>query len=226
MLQTEMVREIDAHRILPSKFKLRALNEVAILELMKSIKANGLLHPIIVRTERDDFYRIVAGSHRLEALKRLGSTNIPAFVKQVSDEEGFLINVTENLQRNTHMNPISEARGYRHLMSKGWTLHDISMKIGKSDSYVCNRLRLLDRLHPALQKELEFPRGKSRFSVSHAEHLASLRDFTTQLELATLIRRNRLSVRQIERLSGEGRVSKDGCLCLKCPNYPKACHKP
>ena len=221
----EGIREIELGRILPSKFSLRSPSEPVIHELMTSIKANGLLHPITVIPIDDTFFRLVAGLHRLEAVKRLGIKTVPAMVKDISDEEGFLMNVSENLLRNIHINPIAEARGYRDLISKNWTIHEIAIRIGKSDSYICNRIRLLDRLHVDIQKEFELPRGNSWLSVSHAEHLASLGDPQRQLELAALMKRRKLSVRQLERLTKNGwsRMPQEGCLCPKCPYYPDKC---
>jgi ParB/RepB/Spo0J family partition protein len=92
--------------------------------------------------------------HRLEACKRLGWKKIPAFVKHISSEDVFLTGLIENLQRNIRINPVAEARGYKRLMAKGWTSHEIAESIGKSDSYVYDRLRVLDRLHPSIQREL------------------------------------------------------------------------
>jgi len=226
LLQTETIREIDVDKIFPSRLKLRSVDDGNVSELMNSIQANGLLQPIIVKPIGDGTFRLVIGAHRLEAFKRLGSTRIPAIVKHVSDEEGFLMNVTENLQRNVHMNPVAEARGYKHLLSRKWTVHEIATKIGKSDSYVCNRMAILNRLHPDILRQLEFPRGNLPISVSHAEHLASINDPRRQMELARLTKDRGLSVHQLERLTkkSENRNVPLGYLCAKCMNYPCGLH--
>ena len=220
MIETKSIREIAVQKILPCTFKLRSLDETNVRELMNSIKANGLLQPILVKPFDRGLFRIVFGSHRFDAVRRLGWKTVPANVRNVSDEEGFLMNVTENLQRNAYMSPVAEAKGYKYLIDRKWTMREIAIKIGKSDSYVCNRLRVLKRLHPDIQRQLEFPRGNSSMSASHAEHLSLIDDPRRQLELATLIKEQNLSVRQVEKLTrGETRATPTGCLCIKCPSY-------
>jgi len=122
-------------RVEPSGFGLRELDEAVVKELAESIRANGLLQPVMVR-RRGDGYELVFGLHRLEACRRLGWRKIPALVREISGEEAFVAGLVENLQRNIRVNPVAEARGYRHLMAKGWTPHEIAQRIGKSDSYV------------------------------------------------------------------------------------------
>ena len=215
------ISEINIDEILPTIVKLRPLDEKIVVELMDSIRSNGLLQPITVKTVGEKRYRLVFGSHRLEAVRRLGWKTIPAIVRRVSDEEGFLMNVTENLQRNAHMSPIAEARGYKHLISKGWTIGEIARRIGKSDSYVCNRMRVLERLHPDLQKQMEFPRGNSRITLSHAEQLSTVQDPLRQLQLARLVHERNLSLHQLERLTRKTtkKLASNGCLCSDCSNY-------
>jgi len=137
MAQT--VSEVPVDKVKPNGFALRDLDQAAVKELAESIRANGLLQPIMVKPTGDG-YELVFGLHRLEACRRLGWKKIPALVKHISSEEAFLTGLTENLQRNIRINPVAEARGYRHLMAKGWTPHEIAQRIGKSDSYVYDRL--------------------------------------------------------------------------------------
>jgi len=172
-----------------------------------------------------DGYELVFGLHRLEACKRLGWKTIPAIIRKVSNDEAFIMNVVENLQRNVHINPISEAQGYKCLIKRGWTVVKIAEKIGKSCSYVCDRLRVLNRLHPKVRERLSFPRGKtSAITVSHAEHLSLIEDAKQQLTLAELVMEKGLSVRQLERkvrrLRRLEETIREGCLCKTCPHYP------
>jgi ParB/RepB/Spo0J family partition protein len=221
-METGVVSEINVSEILPVIVSLRPLDEKAVEELMESIQSNGLLQPVVVKPINRKQFRLVFGSHRLEAVKRLGWKCIPAMIRSVSDEESFLISVTENLQRNVYVNPIAEAKGYKNLVSKGWTIGEIARRIGKSDSYVCNRMRVLERLHPELKKQIEFPRGNSPLTLSHAEHLSTIRDPMQQLELARLVRERNLSLHQLERLTRtreKARLMPDKCLCSKCSNY-------
>lgn len=219
-LEVRGIFEISIQDILPPLASLRSLDEKTVDELMDSIRSNGLLQPITVKPVNEKQHRLVFGSHRLEAARRLGWKKIPAIVRSVSDEESFLMNVTENLQRNSYVSPIAEARGYKHLISKGWTIGEIARRIGKSDSYVCNRMRILERLHPDLQKQIEFPRGNSRLTLSHAEHLSTVQDPLRQLELASLVRERNLSLHQLERLTRktEKKPASRGCLCSVCSN--------
>jgi len=212
------IREIDIREILPASVSLRHLDEDTIGELTESIRLNGLLQPVTVRHVNQKQYRLVFGSHRLEAVRRLGWKRIPAIVREISDEESFLVNLTENLQRNAYVSPIAEARGYKYLVSKGWTISEIAGRIGKSDSYVCNRMRILERLHPELRRQVEFPRGNSRLTLSHAEHLSTIREPSRQLELARLIHEKNLSMRELERLTRklEKKVVPKKCLCSEC----------
>ena len=220
-LEAGEISEISVQEILPTILTLRPLDEKIVGELMDSIRSNGVLQLIVVKAVDDKRFRLVFGAHRLEAVRRLGWKKIPAIVRCVSDEESFLMNLTENLQRNVYVSPIAEARGYKSLVSKGWTIGEIARKIGKSDSYVCNRMRVLERLHPDLQKQMEFPRGNARLTLSHAEHLSTIRDPMRQLELARLVRERNLSLHQLERLTQktEKKLTPNGCLCSKCSNY-------
>ena len=221
-VKTLAIREIDVQEILSPSIRLRRLDEQTVGELMESIRLNGLLQPITVRPINERQFRLVFGSHRLEAVRRLMWKTAPAIVRQISDEESFLMNVTENLQRNAYVSPIAEARGYKYLISRGWTVGEMARRIGKSDSYVCNRMRILERLHPELQKQVEFPRGNSHLTLSHMEHLSTIREPSRQLELARLVRERNLSLHELERLTRkrEKKVARrNGCLCSECDKY-------
>ncbi|HXZ98241.1 MAG TPA: ParB/RepB/Spo0J family partition protein [Candidatus Acidoferrum sp.] len=213
-----LIREIDIQQILPTLIRLRPLDEQTIGELMESVRLNGLLQPITVRPVDEKQFRLVFGCHRLEAITRLGWKKVPAIVREISDEESFLMNVTENLQRNAYVSPIAEARGYKHLISKGWTIGEIAKRIGKSESYVCNRMRVLERLHPELRKQVEFPRGNSHLTLSHMEQLSTVREPSRQLELARLVHERNLSLHQLERLTRKTgkKMVRTKCLCAQC----------
>ena len=213
-----VIREIPIDRIRTNKFGLRELDEETVEGIVESIKSQGLLQPIMVRRLNGD-YEVVFGLHRLEACKRLGWSHIPAVIVEITEEEAFLTCIIENLQRNVKMNPVAEAKGYKLLLSKGWTPHEIAQKIGKSDSYVYDRLRIITKLHPTIRKQLNS--HVCNITPSHAERLALIPDPKLQLKLAKLVRERRLSVRQLERLTRKIQtVMPKGCLCKQCPNYP------
>ena len=110
-----MIVEVEVDKVRPGEFSLRDLDDDMVEGLARSIEGVGLLQPVVVRPLGDG-YELVFGPHRLEACRRLGWKTIPARVEEVSDEEAFLLNLVENLQRNSHINPIAEARGYKRLI--------------------------------------------------------------------------------------------------------------
>jgi len=226
MACSESITEVEIDKILPSLFKLRQLDMAVVDELTKSMATNGLLQPIIVKPFDGVKFRLVLGSHRLEAARRLGWKNVSAIVKRVTDEESLAMSMTENMQRNIYMSPVAEAKAYEFLLSKNWTIREISSRIGKSDSYVCNRMRILRRLHPEILKQMEFPRGNSPISVSHAEHLSTIDDPLHQLELADLIRSRKLTLHELERMTRKKtKVTNASCLCRRCSNYMCIMHR-
>jgi ParB family chromosome partitioning protein len=216
----ESIFAIPLSDIKPNDFGLRRLHEATVKELAESIMACGLLHPIMVKPSNGS-YELVFGLHRLEACKSLGWETIPAFVRDISSEEAFIAALVENIQRNIRINIIAEARGYKRLMAKGWTPRDIARKIGKSDCYVYDRLRVLDKLHPTIQRQLNTHVCTQSITPSHAERLALIGDPQLQLKLVKLIRENNLSVRQLEYLTRKIQLSMpEDCICKECPNYP------
>ena len=218
-----MIVEIEVDRIRAGKFCLRDLDDMVVGDIANSIKEAGLLQPVGVRPISDG-YELVFGLHRLQACKQLGWKRIPAIIKKASSEEAFLMHVIENLQRNNHVNPVAEAQGYKLLISRGWTMVQIAKKIGKSCSYVSDRLRVLDKLHPRVRRKLSFPRGKTRITISHAEHLSLIDDPQQQLRLAKTVEKEGMSVRKLERrvrkLRRVGETLPEACLCKTCQNYP------
>jgi len=128
-------------------------------------------------------------------------------VKPLSGDDAFLASVAENLQRNADIDAFEEARGYQSLIAKGWTQTEISQRIGKSDSYVSDKLSLIRRLHHRITAKLEENRSNGilgNITATHAQRLARVKDLARQLELASLIEETKLSVRDLEK-SARGR---------------------
>ena len=191
------VTEIPLSHVKLSQFSLRCINEEVVSDLSKSIQTNGLLQPILVRP-RGVSYEVVFGNHRLEACKLLGLKSIAAVVEELPDDDCFLVQVVENLQRNVEINPLIEAKGYISLIDHGWTINKIAERIGKSDSYVSDRVGLVRRLHPAIAKKIE---DKNDYlKTSHLELLARLKSKHDQLELSNIVERNHFSVRTLEKM--------------------------
>jgi len=208
----EEIREIEIHKLVPGTYRLRPVDQSVVKELARSIAHVGLLQPILVRPISSDQYQVIFGLHRLQACRQLGMTKVKAIVRPLSGDDAFLASVAENLQRNADIDAFEEARGYQSLITKGWTQTEISQRIGKSDSYVSDKLSLIRRLHPRITATLEENRSRGIIGIitaSHAQRLARVKDPVRQLELASLIEEARLSVRDLEnvlsRKSARGR---------------------
>jgi ParB/RepB/Spo0J family partition protein len=179
------------------QLQLRPVDTKLVEELSSSIKHLGLLQPILVRPVAHETFEVVFGLHRVEACRKLGLKSIPAIVRSLSPEQAFLARVTENLSRNIYVDPISEARGYIALIDKHYTIGEIAKQIGKSDSYVSDRIGLIRRLHPQIVERID---GSKTLTATHAVLLSRVEDLHRQLELAGLVERKRLSVRSLEEL--------------------------
>jgi ParB/RepB/Spo0J family partition protein len=186
--------ELEVDKLKAPPCVLRPINEEIVSELKRSISNCGVLQPIVVRRSQDSKYEIVFGNHRLEACKRLGFRQIPSVIKVLDDDDAFIARVSENLLRNNYVDPIEESKGYRSLICKGWTINAIARKVGKSDSYISERIGLLDRLSPKLRNEI----SNGELSPSHAELLSRIHGAPMQIALAGLIKSKRLSVRSLE----------------------------
>ena len=139
------VMEIEIDRVDPNPYQTRkTISEEAILELAASIKANGVVQPIVVRPHgTGDRFQLIAGQRRLAACKRIGIARIPAIIKKVSDQQAIEITIIENLQRED-LNPIEQAMAFHRLSSEfGMTQDLISLRTGKERSAISNHLRLL-----------------------------------------------------------------------------------
>jgi ParB/RepB/Spo0J family partition protein len=190
--------DLNISRLLLPGRKLRDIDQTIVKELARSIESNGLLQPILVRPTRQ-LFEIVFGLHRVEACRLLRWTTISSSIREMSESDAFIVRIVENLHRNLKLDAIEEARGYIDLIDDGWTISSIARKIGKSDSYVSDRVGLVRRLHPTIAWKIA--RGETRtLNASHAELIARLPMGRRQLEAATLVERKRLSVRGLERL--------------------------
>jgi ParB family chromosome partitioning protein len=179
--------EIDVDSIRPSKFSLRPIDEKVLEELMQSIKAQGLLQPIMVRPLSEDSWELIFGNHRLEACKRLGWKTIPCRVCEMDDAKSFMTAEVENLQKNNFIDPVQEARGFKMLREEwGLTESKIAKGIGKTQQYVSSRSGLL-RLEPEIQALIT-----SRLvSAEHGYELSKLEDSKKRTILAELSRKDR-----------------------------------
>lgn len=191
----DTVRELDIAKIAANPWQpRREFDPAALQELADSIKAQGLLQPILVRAVKGGSFELVAGERRLRAAKQAGLKKIPALVKPVTDLEMREIALVENLQRSD-LNPIEEALAYRALSDEaGLTQEQIAQRVGKARASVTNALRLLD-LSATIQKAL----SGGVLSVGHAKVLLGADPELRDLLAARTIAQG-LSVRALEKL--------------------------
>jgi ParB family chromosome partitioning protein len=187
--------DIELENLLQPSWLLRPIKVEIVAELARSIANAGLLQPIVVRKENGG-YEVVFGNHRVEACRTLGMKRISAIVKHLTNDDAFLARVSENLLRNAYVDPIEEAKGYKMLVHHGWTINAIGRKVGKCDSYISERLALVDRLSERVRSKVA--EGNPHLTPSHAELLSRIRDPNRQNEVAELVERKRLSVRALE----------------------------
>ncbi len=170
---------IPIEAVLPSGTNPRkTFDPKALEDLTASIKDKGVLQPVLVRfkprqqvggTSISEHYELVAGERRWRAAKKAGLTEIPAVIRQLSDDEALEAQVIENLQR-ADVHPLEEAEGYRTLLKKGrFKIEDLAAKISKSVSYVWQRLKLTELIEPAKKAFLE-----DKIHAGHAVLIARL----------------------------------------------------
>ncbi|MDG1995210.1 MAG: ParB/RepB/Spo0J family partition protein [Emcibacteraceae bacterium] len=162
-------------------------------ELLESVKAKGILQPILVRSKGKDRFEIIAGERRWRAAQAAGLHEVPVVVMEMSDEEALEVAIIENIQRHD-LNPIEEALGYKRLMDEfSHTQDALGKAVGKSRSHVANILRLL-----ALPKGVQKYMQDGSISMGHARALITADD---PAALAKQVVKNGLSVRQTEQLA-------------------------
>lgn len=195
----EVIKEIDKidiNQIEPNTSQPRKnFNEDALQELADSIKIHGIIEPIIVKKGKKGFYQIVAGERRWRASKIAGIKEIPAVIKEYSDQEIVEIALIENLQRED-LNPIEEAEAYQSLIGEYNLKQDeVAEKVSKSRVAITNSLRLL-KLNERVRNMLIEEKIKS----GHARALLAIEDGALQYDTAVRIFDEKLSVRETEKL--------------------------
>ena len=192
---TEDTNEVPIGLIDPSALQPRSVFDDAKLdELAKSISANGVVQPVLLRRKGNRF-ELIAGERRWRAAERAGLTKIPAVVRDVSDDKVLELALIENIQRED-LNPIEEARAYQKLIETlGLTQETVALRVGRDRSYVTNYLRLL-RLPEDIQDLLQ----TGRISTGHARTLLGTDQPGIQRRLARKIIEQDLSVRATEQL--------------------------
>ena len=193
--KTESVGALPVGRIRPGKYQPRTrMDQEALAELAASIKAQGLMQPVVVRPVERDRYELIAGERRWRAAQLAGLEEVPAIVREVPDEAALAMSLIENIQRED-LNPMEEAAGLQRLADEFRLTHEqIADAVGRSRSATTNLLRLLRLTKPVQEMVME-----GVLEMGHARALLGA-DGARQVELANRIAAQDLSVREAEAL--------------------------
>ena len=201
------VVQLDINDILPNRFQPRIkFNEDSINELCESIREHGVIQPIVVRKMGDKF-EIIAGERRFKASLLAGKSHIPAVITELNDKDSAEVALVENVQRRD-LTPIEEAISYKKILDMGFmTQDDLAKKLGKTQSTVANKLRLLN-----LDEDVQEALLEEKISERHARSLLRLNNVEDQKNMLNKIINERLTVRKTDdfiakMLKGEIRLS-------------------
>lgn len=200
------LEQVPIDRIDPNPFQpRREFPEENLKELAESIRASGLVQPVLVRPA-DGRYQLIAGERRWRAARLAGLETVPAVIRDVGDQDALELALTENLLRED-LNPLDVARGYEALHQKyGLSHEEIAERLGLNRTTVTNTLRLL-RLPPEIQQMIR----SGELTSGHARAILGLDSAAAQSQLAKLIAKQGLSVRQVETmvaLRGQAKAAK------------------
>jgi ParB family chromosome partitioning protein len=191
----ETLASLPIEALQPGRYQPRTrMDQAALAELAESIKAQGVMQPILARPVGAGRYEIVAGERRWRAARLAGLANVPALVREVPDRNALAIALIENLQRED-LNPLEEAAGVKRLIEEfGLTHAQAAEGLGRSRAAITNALRLLD-LAPPVQELMR----DGKLDMGHARALLAL-PALRQIEIARTAVARQLSVRQVEAL--------------------------
>ena len=189
----------------------KAFDQEALAELSASIKASGIIQPVVVR-RRGDGYELIAGERRWRAARMAGLDRVPAVVRDATDAQSLELALVENLLRED-LNPMEEAEAYQSLLAQfGWTQEELGERVGRKQSTIANALRIL-RLPEAIQEDLR----AGRLTMGHARALLALPSVIDQLKLreeilahSWSVRTTEDSVRAAESMPGTRRLPRPG----------------
>ncbi len=188
------VQEVPIADVGPNPYQPRLrFDDEAIKELAESIKASGVLQPVVVRRDRSGGFQLVMGERRLRAASFAGLQRIPAIIRDVQDERMLEYALIENVQRED-LNPIEEAKAYQGLTENAGLTHDeISERVGKQRASISNSIRLL-----ALPPEVQDMVSRGTLSAGHARTLLGLQSAGEMISAARYVSAKGFSVRRTE----------------------------
>ncbi len=192
----EVLRDLNVTLLRPGRYQPRShMDEASLHDLAASIKAQGIMQPILVRQLADNSYEIIAGERRWRAAQLAGLTHVPVLVRSVPDNAALAMALIENIQRE-NLNPLEEAIGLQRLIDEFKMTHQVAAEaVGRSRSAASNLLRLLK-----LPKSVQDMLMENRLDMGHARALLPL-ESAQQVLLANRIALEGLSVREAEKLA-------------------------
>jgi len=194
--EADSLRMLKVEQMQPGKYQPRTqMDQESLANLADSIKAQGIMQPILVRQVAGERYEIIAGERRWRAARMAGMHEVPVLVRDIADDSALAMALIENIQRE-NLNPLEEAGGIKRLIDEFAMTHQTAAEaVGRSRTAVTNLLRLLN-LTAAVQEMLMH----SQIDMGHARALLSL-DGAKQIQAAQHIAQKKLSVREAERLA-------------------------
>ena len=205
--------EIPVEEIIPNRFQPRLTFDVeALNELANSIKEHGIIQPLVVRRIQDKF-EIIAGERRYKAATLVGMKKVPCIVMNLNDNESAEVAVIENIQRK-EMTSLEEAKSFKKILDKGYLTQDeLAKRMGKSQSSIANKLRLLN-----LDELVQDAILNGKISERHARSILKLDNKEDQRKVLSEIIEKRLTVRQTDDLIRD-KYGKDTNMQIKQPEY-------
>jgi ParB family transcriptional regulator, chromosome partitioning protein len=193
-IENEEIKKIPINHIIPNRYQPRTVfDDEKIEELARTIHIHGVIQPIVVREFDQDKFEIIAGERRWRAMKKLEWEEVPAIVKNLSDSETASVALIENLQRE-ELSPIEEAMAYGKLLEiHNLTQEALAQRLGKGQSTVANKLRLLK-----LPQEVQDALLNKLITERHARSLIPLKNPQLQVQLLEEIIEKSLNVKQTE----------------------------
>ncbi|MFC4353492.1 nucleoid occlusion protein [Chryseomicrobium palamuruense] len=190
----EEVVQVPIEKVVPNKYQPRTVfDDTKIEELARTIRTHGVIQPIVLREIAEGQYEIIAGERRYRAMKKLEWIEVPAIVRNLSDKETASVALIENLQRE-ELTAIEEALAYQQLIElHELTQEALAQRLGKGQSTVANKIRLLK-----LPQEVQQAILNKELSERHARALMKIKEEPVQLALVKEIITEQLSVKQVE----------------------------
>jgi ParB family chromosome partitioning protein len=209
--------EVALAQLEPNPYQPRlAIDPAKLAELAASIRASGIVQPILVR-RRGERYQIIAGERRWRAAEAAGLASVPVAVREVPDEQLLELALVENVQRQ-ELSPLEEAQAFQRLQGElGLSQEEIARRVGRDRTTIANSVRLLK-----LPRELRELLSQGRLDAGHARALLALERAEDQLALGREAARKGLSVREVERRVALLRAPRGGRAARKEPNTAAA----